>query len=60
MRNKKLRENTRQRKKTITRTRQYLRGSAILPISTELQGYYYYQGRIQSTTTAATIFSLYI
>ena len=30
-----------------------------LPTSTELQGYHYYQGRIQSTISAATIFSLY-
>ena len=55
-----MRENIRQRKKTITRTRQYLRGSKILPTSMELQGYHYYQGRIQNTTTSTTIFSLYI
>ena len=31
-----------------------------LPTTTELQGYHYYQGRIQSTTCGYNIFSLYI
>ena len=31
-----------------------------LPMFMELQGYHYYQGRIQSTTCDYNIFSLYI
>ena len=31
-----------------------------LPTSTKLQGYHYYQGKIQSTTCGYNIFSLYI
>ena len=55
---KKKRENTRQRKKNNHAHKTVFTWFDNLPISTELQGYHYYQGRIQSTTVSYNLFSL--
>ena len=53
------RGNTRQKKNNYTHKIIFM-WFGNLPTSTKLQGYHYYQGRIQSTAIGYNIFSLYI